>query len=47
MLLDEPVAGMGRKETDRTGRLLKEISEKGPLLLWSMIWSLSGNMRIR
>jgi len=26
--LDEPVAGMGRKETDRTGRLLKEISEK-------------------
>jgi len=28
MLLDEPVAGMGRKETDRTGRLLKEISEK-------------------
>lgn len=28
MLLDEPVAGMGRKETDRTGRLLEEISEK-------------------
>lgn len=28
MLLDEPVAGMGRKETDKTGRLLKEISEK-------------------
>lgn len=27
MLLDEPVAGMGRKETDRTGMLLKEISE--------------------
>lgn len=28
MLLDEPVAGMGREETDRTGRLLEEISEK-------------------
>lgn len=28
MLLDEPVAGMGRKETERTGRLLEEISEK-------------------
>ncbi len=27
MLLDEPVAGMGRKETERTGELLKEISE--------------------
>jgi len=28
MLLDEPVAGMGRKETDKTGQLLKEISEE-------------------
>jgi urea transport system ATP-binding protein len=28
MLLDEPVAGMGRKETERTGELLREISEK-------------------
>jgi urea transport system ATP-binding protein len=28
MLLDEPVAGMGRKETETTGRLLHEISEK-------------------
>jgi urea transport system ATP-binding protein len=27
MLLDEPVAGMGRKETDKTGELLKEISK--------------------
>jgi len=26
MLLDEPVAGMGRKETEKTGELLKEIS---------------------
>ncbi|RCX13531.1 urea ABC transporter ATP-binding protein [Anaerobacterium chartisolvens] len=28
MLLDEPVAGMGRQETDKTGRLLKEISSQ-------------------
>ncbi|SFR14597.1 urea ABC transporter ATP-binding protein UrtD [Desulfoscipio geothermicus] len=27
MLLDEPVAGMGRKETDKTGELLKEIAK--------------------
>jgi urea transport system ATP-binding protein len=27
MLLDEPVAGMGRKETDKTGELLQEISK--------------------
>lgn len=27
MLLDEPVAGMGRAETERTGELLKKISE--------------------
>lgn len=28
MLLDEPVAGMGRKETEKTGALLKEISKE-------------------
>lgn len=28
MLLDEPVAGMGRQETDKTGMLLKEISSQ-------------------
>jgi urea transport system ATP-binding protein len=28
MLLDEPVAGMGRKETEKTGQLLKEISKE-------------------
>jgi len=28
MLLDEPVAGMGRKETEKTGELLKEISKE-------------------
>lgn len=27
MLLDEPVAGMGRRETEKTGELLKEISK--------------------
>lgn len=27
MLLDEPVAGMGRKETDKTGELLREIAK--------------------
>lgn len=27
MLLDEPVAGMGRKETDKTGELLKEMAK--------------------
>lgn len=27
MLLDEPVAGMGRKETDKTGELLMEIAK--------------------
>jgi len=27
MLLDEPVAGMGRKETERTGQLLMEIAK--------------------
>jgi urea transport system ATP-binding protein len=27
MLLDEPVAGMGRAETDKTGELLKKIAE--------------------
>jgi len=47
MLLDEPVAGMGRKETDRTGRLLKEISEKCSVIVVEHDMSLSGNMRIR
>ncbi|ARE86837.1 urea ABC transporter ATP-binding protein UrtD [Clostridium formicaceticum] len=28
MLLDEPVAGMGRKETEKTGALLKEIAKE-------------------
>jgi urea transport system ATP-binding protein len=28
MLLDEPVAGMGRKETEKTGTLLREISKE-------------------
>lgn len=28
MLLDEPVAGMGRKETEKTSELLKEISKQ-------------------
>lgn len=28
MLLDEPVAGMGRNETEKTGELLKEISKE-------------------
>lgn len=28
MLLDEPVAGMGKKETEKTGHLLKEISRE-------------------
>ncbi len=33
MLLDEPVAGMGRKETERTGNLLREISEKCSIIV--------------
>ena len=28
MLLDEPVAGMGRRETEKTGELLREISKE-------------------
>lgn len=28
MLLDEPVAGMGKKETEKTGNLLKQISKE-------------------
>jgi len=47
MLLDEPVAGMEeRKPTGREG-FLKKYRKNVRLLLWSMIWSLSGNMRIR
>ncbi|HWP96547.1 MAG TPA: urea ABC transporter ATP-binding protein UrtD [Syntrophomonadaceae bacterium] len=33
MLLDEPVAGMGRQETEKTGELLKEISQECSLVI--------------
>ncbi len=33
MLLDEPVAGLGRKETEKTGTLLKEISRQCSLVV--------------
>ncbi|HEY8910678.1 MAG TPA: urea ABC transporter ATP-binding protein UrtD [Desulfosporosinus sp.] len=33
MLLDEPVAGMGRAETDKTGELLKKIAENCTIIV--------------
>lgn len=33
LLLDEPVAGMGKKETEKTGQLLREISKKCSVLV--------------
>lgn len=33
LLLDEPVAGMGKSETEKTGQLLRKISEKCTVLI--------------
>lgn len=40
IMLDEPVAGMGKPETFRTSEILKEIKRIAPLSLLSMIWIL-------
>lgn len=33
MLLDEPVAGMGRAETEKTGQLLKKIAQECTIIV--------------